>query len=510
MINKEQALQPGTILYNGERRYRITDVLGQGGFGITYLAFGEVKVGNVTTEAKFAIKEHFPSMYCVRHANMVEPGKNGEDVFEKGKSDFVSEARKIHSLGTDNNNIVRVNEVFEENNTAYYVMQHINGVSLTDYVRAKKRLGYEETISLLMPIIDAVGFLHRSRINHLDIKPDNIMIHEGIDGRVPVLIDFGLSVHFNRNGERTSPKEVMGVTDGYSPLEQYAGIKGFSPATDVYALAATVLFALTGVKPDSAPDLKLGEARDELSKVAPPQAVDAICNALAKLSEYRTPSVAAFKRELNGDGGNVAATTVLIEPEKDFNQPGKNKKILLTVLVATVVVAIASGLYFGMSPSDNDEPDTAVVQPGDSIALQLEPSIKEAETETKEIRANEDDEAVVKQDPSGKKDDKTLPDSREVKQQKDDKPKEAGEAPVKPATTSGTLSLGYATWSGGIKNGKPDGKGRMTFTSTHAVDRRSNVQANSGDYFVATYDNGNLVSGKLYDSSGNLIKTIIP
>ncbi len=82
--------------------------------------------------------------------------------------------------------------------------------------------------------------------------------------------------------------------------------------------------------------------------------------------------------------------------------------------------------------------------------------------------------------------------------------------PTEPKVTVGTLSFGYATWNGGIRNGKPDGKGKLTFSETHAVDRHSNVQANPGDYFEANYDNGSLISGKLYDQNGNLLKTIIP
>lgn len=80
----------------------------------------------------------------------------------------------------------------------------------------------------------------------------------------------------------------------------------------------------------------------------------------------------------------------------------------------------------------------------------------------------------------------------------------------KPKETTGTLALGYGTWEGGIMNGQPHGKGKITFTATHAVDRRSTLQANPGDYFEANYDCGSLISGKLYDSGGNLLKTIIP
>lgn len=138
MTSSEIPLKIGTILYKGERRYKIVNTLGQGGFGITYLAVGEVIIGNVPTEAKFAIKEHFPSSYSVRNDCVVAAKYGKTSDYDKSKADFISEANKLHALGTKNDNIVKVNEVFEENGTAYYVMQYINGMSLSEYVKAKK------------------------------------------------------------------------------------------------------------------------------------------------------------------------------------------------------------------------------------------------------------------------------------------------------------------------------------------------------------------------------------
>lgn len=484
MISSESSLKIGTVLNNGEWRYKIVDILGQGGFGITYMAIGEVKVGNVTTDAKFAIKEHFPNTFCFRQGQYVFPKEDKISDYERSKSDFISEAKKIHALGAENENIVKVNEVFEENQTAYYVMQYINGVSLTDYVKSKKRLSYNDALTLLLPIINAVDFLHKSRINHLDIKPDNIMLHDSIDGKVPVLIDFGLSVHFKKNGDKTSPKGVMGVSEGYSPLEQYAGIKEFNPATDIYALAATILFALTGATPKSASDLKLSEVRTTLAKLAPQQTMDALCKALNKSCEDRTSSINVFKADLGvlATGGTV---TQPINPDYE-----KKKKTVTRIVLILLLVAIAITCFFCFKPSPKSAPQPEPTPIPDTIpAPEPTPTPIPPQPEP-------EPEPVPTPEPAPNPTPQPDPTPTPI--------------PPKPVVSSGTLDLGYATWQGGIKNGKPDGKGRLTFTSTHSVDRRSSVDANIGDYFDATYDNGSLISGKLYDSNGNLLKTIIP
>ena len=504
MISSESSLKIGTILNNGEWRYKIIDVLGQGGFGITYLAIGEVKVGNVTTDAKFAIKEHFPSTFSNREGLSVVPKEDKISEYERSKSDFISEAKKIHALGTENENIVKVNEVFEENRTAYYVMQYINGVSLTDYVKSKKKLSYNETLTLLLPIVNAVDFLHKSRINHLDIKPDNIMLHDSIDGKVPVLIDFGLSVHFKKNGDKTSPKGVMGVSEGYSPLEQYAGIKEFNPATDIYSLAATMLYALTGVTPKGASDLKLSEVRANLAKLAPQQAIDALCKALNKSYEDRTASVNAFKTDL-GVVGTGGRDTDLINPDDEKQK----KKLVRGISIVVVIAVIACCVYMMNKPKDEQLPIPDGTEVTDSISTGDSDTVVSQSNEEKQESTTNDQAAQNSQNEQSGDNNQTQ-EVASLQTQRPTTDQQQQVEPVKPVATSGTLSLGYATWRGGIKNGKPDGKGRMTFTSTHKVDRRSSVEANSGDYFNATYENGSLISGKLYDSDGNLLKTIIP
>lgn len=505
MISSESSLKIGTVLNNGEWRYKIIEVLGQGGFGITYLAIGEVKVGNVTTDAKFAIKEHFPNTFCNRQGQSVVPKEDKVSDFSRSKSDFISEAKKIHALGAENENIVKVNEVFEENQTAYYVMQYINGVSLTDYVKSKKKLSYNEALTLLLPIINAVDFLHKSRINHLDIKPDNIMLHDSIDGKVPVLIDFGLSIHFKKNGGKTSPKGVMGVSEGYSPLEQYAGIKEFNPATDIYALAATMLYALNGVTPKGASDLKLSEVRTNLAKLAPQQAIDALCKALNKSYEDRTSSVNVFKADL-GVVGTGGQDTEPINPD----DPKRKKYLITGISIFAIIAVVICCVYLMNKHKPEPQPVPTPVEANDSISTD---EAEAAAVPAKEIRQENRESGQLAQnnqnEQSGNNNQTQHSTSSQTQHQTSHQTQQQVE-PIKPVVTTGTLSLGYATWRGGIKNGKPDGKGRITFTSSHRVDRSSSIEANPGDYFIATYDNGSLISGKLYDNAGNLLQTIIP
>lgn len=483
----DNSLNEGAVLDSGAARYRVVEVLGQGGFGITYLVRGELRVGNVTTEAKFAIKEHFPGAFCMRVDERVVPRYEKLAEYERSKADFIAEARKLHALGAQNDNIVKVNEVFEMNGTAYYVMQYINGRSLSSYVESKGKLGYQEALKLLAPIFDAVEFLHNSRINHLDIKPDNIMLHAGLHGTVPVLIDFGLSVHFKKNGDKTSPKGVQGVSEGYSPLEQYAGVREFLPATDIYALTATLVYCLTGTAPKSAAELRLPEIRQALAGKVPADAVEGICKGLNKSYEDRSSCVAVLKSDLGLKSHGGKDTEVIgIEGGKG---PSRGRVVAYSIAAVCAVAIVLMLWAKGAAPEDTpreEHPDTVIEQVEPPVAPEpVKPAPEPVKPAPEPVKP-----APVKPAPE---------------------PAKPAPAPVKPAAVSaGTLSLGYGTWTGGIKSGKPDGKGKIVFSATHRVDRSTSYEANPGDYFIATYDNGHLVSGKLYDSYGNLLKTIIP
>lgn len=262
MAVKINTLPKGQILQSPHYTYRIESVLGGGGFGITYLATANIKVGNVSLKGKFAIKEHFVSSDCEREpdSSRVVYSNPAKERVENSKKDFISEAKRLHKIGVNHPNIVKVNEVFEANNTAYYVMEYLEGESLRSFVNKNGALKEDGLPSIMNPIIEAVEYLHENRMTHLDIKPDNIMLSHDENGNIrPVLIDFGLSKHYDKNGNPTSTINTLGCSDGYAPVEQYAGITTFSPSADIYALGATMWFCLTGKNPKRSSELNEGE-----------------------------------------------------------------------------------------------------------------------------------------------------------------------------------------------------------------------------------------------------------
>ena len=213
MQNQTETLAPGTVIRGPERSYTILKVLGQGGFGITYLVSGKVRVGNIVVDVRFAMKEHFISSLCSRDGatKSVQFSAPVADQVGRSMKAFIKEARRLQSLGIDHPNVVRINEVFEANNTAYYVMEYIEGASLQDYVRKHGPMSADAAKALLQPLIEAVATLHSNSIAHYDIKPANIMLSEEADGSLrPVLIDFGLAKHYDDAGHATSSIAAAG------------------------------------------------------------------------------------------------------------------------------------------------------------------------------------------------------------------------------------------------------------------------------------------------------------
>ena len=260
--NDVPSLYPGAVL-TGRRRYVIERVLGAGGFGITYCASTDITVDNITVTARMAVKEHFVSLYNERADNNVTvttPGSQKvRELVANSMRDFLGEARRLQRLGAGHPNIVKVNEVFEANGTAYYVMEYLDGSSLWDNIK-DRGMTEPDMLALMLPIVDAVAYLHRNRLTHLDIKPQNIMLAAGEGGAVrPVLIDFGLSKHYDAEGHATSTINTLACSDGYSPAEQYSGIMTFTPSADVYALGATMIACLTGQTPPKSTEWTAGE-----------------------------------------------------------------------------------------------------------------------------------------------------------------------------------------------------------------------------------------------------------
>ena len=241
-------LQPGTSLQGG--RYRIIDVLGQGGFGITYLA------EQVMAERKVCIKEFFPKEYYNRDANLrsISLGTQGSaEIMERYKAKFVKEAQTIAHL--DHPNIIHILDVFEENNTCYYAMDYIEGESLSERVKRGGAMSERDAVAYIKQVASALEHIHEQQIMHLDVKPGNIMVRSKDDHAI--LIDFGLSKHYDAiSGEATSTTPV-GVSHGYAPMEQYkqGGVNRFSPETDIYSLGATLYYLVTGNVPPQAADI---------------------------------------------------------------------------------------------------------------------------------------------------------------------------------------------------------------------------------------------------------------
>lgn len=225
------ALPTGTILSSGARNYRVVSVLGQGGYGITYLATAQVKAGNVWVNGQFAIKEHFDQKlnHRVGTTAAISNPSTEMEIRESIKS-FMVESKRLSEL--QHPNIVPVNESFAANNTAYYVMQYVEDGNLTEMVKSASRGRLPEDLSLniIKQVAGAIGYLHSKRMVHLDVKPDNIVMQ---NWNTPVLIDFGLVKRYDATGKPTATNKAAGVSDGYAPLEQYAGLTEFTPEADI-------------------------------------------------------------------------------------------------------------------------------------------------------------------------------------------------------------------------------------------------------------------------------------
>ena len=239
-----QQLKSGTLLQGG--KYRIERVLGQGGFGITYLAT------HVELNSKMAIKEFFMKEENMRVGNAVTvPNTTKAGLFSSQKEKFKKEARRVFEIKNDH--LVTVYDLFEENGTAYYVMDFVDGISLSESLkRTGKPLDESEVSIVLIQIMDALKEVHKKSIWHLDIKPGNIL--KGKNGQL-YLIDFGASKEIHSDGAMTTSTALC-YTPGYAPNEQVGQIfSKFGPWTDLYALGATAYNLLTNEKPPMSIDI---------------------------------------------------------------------------------------------------------------------------------------------------------------------------------------------------------------------------------------------------------------
>lgn len=244
-------LKIGSKLQKG--KYEITKVLGSGNFGITYLASTKIAVkgqmGQMDVTVNVAIKEFYMKDLNNRTSDGTTVEGTQNTMVKNYRQKFRKEAENLAKL--HHPNIIKVIEVFDENNTTYYVMEYIEGGSLDDYIKSKGRLTEEEALQCTLVIADALSYMHKNMMIHLDLKPKNIMRNS--KGHL-YLIDFGLSKQYDENGEPESSTSIGLGTPGYAPLEQ-ASYKqdGTLPVTlDIYALGASLFKMLTGKTPPEA------------------------------------------------------------------------------------------------------------------------------------------------------------------------------------------------------------------------------------------------------------------
>ncbi len=358
--------------------YKIIGVLGKGGFGITYKVVVTDAEGNVKgdTPVYMAVKELFIAEFAGRGENnaVVYDAKN-EKTIQNAEADFVREATMLNRLGTHHSNIVAIHEIFKANNTSYYTMDFLEGETLQEYIKRCGAQPIKWAVRLIAPLFDALECLHANHMTHLDIKPANIIMVKRGDHTEPVLIDFGLSKHYDEDGVATSLVHNVACSKGYAPIEQYVGLTTFTPQADVYALAATLYYCLTGAAPEIASELSPKLIGAALPAALPEAARSAILRAMLKNKDHRTPSMAAFKLDLQkymptdlverkpvvlGDivepeiekidkktPAKTAQTVSKEDRQKSITQKKKGKNTAIFVGIAAAVLLIAAaGVYF--------------------------------------------------------------------------------------------------------------------------------------------------------------------
>lgn len=284
--NEKYALQVGTIL-NG--KYLIGKALGEGGFGITYIAY------DLEEHKRAAIKEFFPGTFVQRARDGRSVITGQKEKYQYSLNRFYDEANTIHRFG-NHPNIIHVYKLFKENNTAYFAMEYLDGMDLEHVLmQYRMRMPLDILMQIILPVMDALDYVHAENVIHRDISPDNIYV-----GKTVKLIDFG-AARVAIAGHEKSLSVVL--KHGFAPEEQYRSHGKQGPWTDIYALAATMYFCLTGTLVPDALDRLSNDSLKDIRTILPnlnAQAADAIMKGLAVRAADRYASIAEFRSALTG------------------------------------------------------------------------------------------------------------------------------------------------------------------------------------------------------------------
>lgn len=401
-------LNNNAILCNG--KYKIERVLGQGGFGITYLAKQKVSVagalGTIDAEIEVTIKEFFMKELCNRDGAssiVTVPSTGSAELVEKFRQKFIKEANNISKL--NHPHIIKVLDVFEENATAYYVMEHIDGGSLSDCVKQHGALDEATAIKYIQQIGSALEYMHQKQICHYDVKPSNILLD---DKGNAVLIDFGISKCYSKEGNQTSSTPV-GISQGYAPLEQYQqNLQELSPATDVYGLAATLYFLVTGNAPAEA-SVVLNDGIGNKPANVSNATWNAIEQGMNPRKKDRVQTVAAFlklfggqvcmKEKINNDTSCfddskedeqtliVGTSNSIIEENEEIEAEDDKKRSLRKIGLLVFAIIMLLGIY-GIRQCQTKEA-TEKKAYREALEKAKQDSIVKAENQEDEVRQKE-------------------------------------------------------------------------------------------------------------------------
>ncbi|MBQ3953274.1 MAG: serine/threonine protein kinase [Ruminococcus sp.] len=357
--NAPHQLAAGTILNN---RYLVGNVIGEGGFGITYIGFDR------SLDVPVAIKEYYPSSCANRLSNysndITITYGDGYDYFVNGQERFLKEAKSIAKF-TDDNGIVDVRDYFTANNTAYIVMEYLEGIDLRRYIKQYGVFRPDAIFRLMLPIMRALGKIHGAGIIHRDISPDNIMyLHDG----TLKLTDFGAARQFSDYELKTMS---VVLKPGYAPYEQYSRKGNQGPWTDVYSLCATIYTCITGKTPPDSLDRSRGEA------LAPPSALGVnispaletiLMRGMSLSVEGRIRTAEELKRLTEGAlRGNLPPVQRKPQPAPPRSN-GKTAAIVALVAAVAVVAGLILFVFlFKGCPSDKKTQPVTI--PSSTVAL---------------------------------------------------------------------------------------------------------------------------------------------
>lgn len=334
--NEPHQLAAGTVL---NEQYLIGLIIGQGGFGITYIGW------DLYRDRRIAVKEYFPKSIAERDGDgsvkLTSQRKDEKEQFENTKKRFVREAEILAGL-SDIPEIVQVNGCFFANHTAYLVMEYVEGITLKQYVKEQGgKLSDTQTFHLLQPVMRALNKIHEFGIVHRDVSPDNIMILP--QGQIK-LLDFG-AVKYIENArtdkELTKPTEAI-LKEGYAPIEQYQTKGSLGPWTDVYALCAVMYYCMTGEVPPDALERLLG--KEEISFIRHGAQIDRrkeqiLCHGMTLRSKDRTSSIAQLYEELFGIPVKTVIKTESCTPPK--------KRLFYFAAAVAVCFVLCIGIVIG-------------------------------------------------------------------------------------------------------------------------------------------------------------------